>query len=513
MSSAKEIRLQQENAGLRDQVKELQEQVGKLTADLEKAEQRAERAEKARKGVGQQYKRLQKCVVKMLLLAVVGANVLAFKSARKLTSWCSFEVVGTGKSGSARRGMAVDPKTGKLVRTVVKVVDVSGAVDMDQGFCGLGSAMEPCITTFAAAALAKARAGCKWLAPAGAAGDAKGALLDLVMSMELKTLPVFTTETEDKLLQHLDQKYPRPAGGFSCDLDELLWVQERDAAAEQFLQRKGSRKEVCLVMVMREAEGGSLEQHVRKAGKGLNCRPGGALSSGMFMFLALVLCRQLAVLHDAGILLRDLKTGNVLLFGGLPKLADLDLSLSCAVLTWLQKWGFAGPNTTITTWVGTPGYVVEGVAEHKDMVAELVDLGKDQPGFEELAAADDFGLASTLLDLLTGTPRWSLVAEGSDNSLLQGSNTDACRHVPSELLVHIGDTCFLAREQLPQDVRVSLENVLRRGAPARERRAGLRQLSLALEGAMKERADLLGVTEAVHLSAQQSKLRDYINSS
>jgi hypothetical protein len=517
------------NEGLLDENQKLRDQVGELQAGLKEAEERAVKEEankvcyrnyvqEAGKNAAAVRKQLQKG---MLPLAVLGANVLALKSTLEQSSWCSFEVVGGGKNGAVRGGMSVDPTSSEIVRTVMKVVDTSRIMDWKTGvFSGLGSAMEPCITTLAAASLASGRAAYEWLAPAGAAGDAKGALLDLVMSMEVRTLPD-GNEEEEKLQQHLDQLLPRPPHGFTSSSDEQQWVRERDAAAEQFMEQNGCQTKDFLCMVMREADGGALDQHVLKDSKALHCSTGGVLSFSGFLFLAHLMCLQLAVLHSVGILLRDVKTGNVLLSGGLPFLADLDISICCAVLTWLQKRGLAGPNAIIAPWGGTPGYVVEWVAKSKGKLVRMVDLAQRNQAFQEMVAGDIFGLGSTLLDLLTGKPRYNLVggeefttvSSSRKNVLLEGALIKECRKVPPVIQVYNPTTGCMQEEQLPQDLSDSLSNILRYGATAGERRAALPQLMAALEGAMGQREKLLGMTRAQFMQAQQQELMGYINSS
>jgi serine/threonine protein kinase len=372
----------------------------------------------------QDFEKAKQCWDQMLPLAVAGANVLAFKGQGGTASWCSFEVVGHGKCSPVRRGMMLDPAgSKKMIKVVFKPVDTLGAADLERGFVSLGSCMEPCMTAIGAAAIAQAKAALSMVGeegvPAAAAAVAAlsgalggGDLLSLVNGLHLMLLPLLNTMSEKALLGYLDTIVPRPTSGFQSDEDELSWVQQRDSAAQQWMAQGNCRGQQTLVMVMPLAEGGSLNNHVAKSDRGFHCSANGALSLDNVLYVFWYLATQLLKIKQRGLMVRDIKTPNVLVSGGLPQLADFDLAVCGPLISWALKHGFATLGTKVSIWCGTRGYVAKDIVQDLKAAltaAELADAGG--PGAEQLAGADVYGLCSTFLDILTGVLRKSLLSK------------------------------------------------------------------------------------------------------
>lgn len=138
----------------------------------------------------------------------------------------------------------------------------------------------------------------------------------------------------------------------------------------------------CCYAVMELVRGPSLEQWRMR-------RPQGIATEAEALEVCIAVARGLAVVHEAGIVHRDVKPGNVLLppaRDGEPdlssaKLADLGLARSDA-----EAWTAL---TAAGATMGTPGYLAP------EQVTAARTAGKP---------ADVFGLGATLYALLTGRP-------------------------------------------------------------------------------------------------------------
>jgi hypothetical protein len=482
----------------------------------------------------QSWLKAKACVDQMRPLAVAGANVLAFKGQGAQKIWCSYEEVGHGRCGSVRRGMMMDPSgTGKILQVVFKVVDVTWATDLGKGwFSGLGPGMEPCLTTIAAAAIAKAKAVTIGAAAAVPGALGGGDLLGLVNGLHLMLLPPIHSMSEEALLEFLDQNFARPPFGFRSEQEELSWVQQRDSEAERWMKEKEDRGEQTLVIVMPLAEGGSLLQHVAKPGRGFHCSAGGVLTLDNALFLFNFLATQLMCLRELGMLVRDIKTANVLVAMGLPLLADFDSGVCGPIISWLLKHGLAPPDSKISMHCGTRGYVAKHVAGSKRQALTAAELEvADGQWVKKLARGDVFGLGMIFLDILTGVLRrslvtWPLLSSQVPTVLQAARQPEVEQRVPANPLILTGgeyENCTLVPErvsvmvdphtpllvgsqQLPEGLRAALMRGIKSRASAAERLEGLLN---AVGKEVDQRAARLGLSSLEFMQLQQQQVQAY----
>ena len=492
--------LQQVNEGLQEANERLEQHDKVLKQQNMLLMNRLAEQGKAARETSTSNSQLQALVEQMVSLAVVGACVLSFKHAEGCRTVCSYENVGRGKGGPVRKGMYLDPKYNKPVDVVVKVVDVSTAANKEQGFSIVGSQSEAVLTTVADSLRNNGGTG----AAAGGGGALGGGdVRALVHCQELKWMPI--NDTEDQQLQEILNFEVPGREEFETELD---WFEARDALAKVYLEGGVVKGKLVLVLVLPLADGGSMEAHVAKPFGGLNCSYTGALGLDTFLFLALYLAKQLSSYLGKGLFCRDIKSANILMSAGLPWLADLDMGLCKGVVEWAFSTGYYAKGFLIGTCCGTVGYAVESVALLGGLTAAKV--AHCTLASLKLKGADVGALCFTLLDLLTGKIRYTLVKETTGNDLLDGANCPDCKFVPGCILSLISGTPLLAAKALPEKVIECLKKGVSNGVSDEERAACLEQLIVALEEALEQRAGKEGVSKEAFMSLQRQQLQHYL---
>lgn len=128
-------------------------------------------------------------------------------------------------------------------------------------------------------------------------------------------------------------------------------------------------------VLMERVEGRSLHAQLRLAG---------ALAPRVVCSLGAVLARALAAAHDAGLVHRDVKPGNLMISAAAPGLRVLDFGLAGAAL---MRGGL----------LGTPAYVAP------EQIADASSAGP---------AADVYSAGATLFEACTGRPPFSATSTG-----------------------------------------------------------------------------------------------------
>jgi serine/threonine-protein kinase len=144
--------------------------------------------------------------------------------------------------------------------------------------------------------------------------------------------------------------------------------------------------------------------------------------------MAVSVCNALQVAHDAGIVHRDIKPGNILLSRGEPLVADFGIALAV---------GSGGGRLTETGLsVGTPYYMSPEQATGDQSIGPTADI---------------YALACVLYEMLVGEPPYlGNTAQAVLGKIIQGvpvSATEARRTVPS----HVDAAIRKALERLPAD--------------------------------------------------------------
>ena len=449
-------------------------------------------------------------VGQMTPLAIVGATTLSFKQAEVGETFSSYEIVGVGKGGSVYKSLYLDHKSNKAVPAAVKRVDDSEAWDMENGFIARGSHLEAVFTTLAAGACNDMPAALRFAGSSAAAGGSGllggGDCQGLVSSQELKLLPR-NAKVGRQLQKYLNLKKARPAS-FESEKQELEWYKERDALAQGWLLRGNFRGEQRLVLVLPLAEGGSLDSHVAKKYGGFNCSLYGALKLEQFLFVAYYLAVQLRSFLNKGLCCRDIKSANLLVSNGLPRLADLDLGLCICIMRWALKTGYAAKDSSIGKWCGTPGYAIRKVAALMQATFTADEVANSAVTFATLAGADVGALFFTLLDILTGLLRCSQVdcSSPTNNCLLDGANSKACKFFPTSIKSILS---LMDAKVLPAKVAECLQKGVRDGLPSCVRWACLEELIKALEEAMKQQAGERGISKEEFYKLQHQQLKEY----
>jgi hypothetical protein len=479
--------------------------------------------------------KLQAHIDKLKRLAAAACNVMAHNRGLSKTGCrvhCSYEVLSGGRCGSVRKVVFSEEVTNgdgtvsvSYREAVVKVVDVSAMAVAHEPLNVLGAVMEPCHTAMAAAAFAELKRDQPWTAAKSTAAAAPGALdagdlAGLVNSMELMFMPRKGDEAfEQALQQHLNSMAPRPNRKLTAR-EEFLFCAKRDALArvyqEQHLKEGGKGCELCLVMVQLLATQGSLEDNVLENDFHCDADCYGALRMDQWLFLMRVTFLQLDSLHKRNLTHRDIKSANVLLHDGMPRLADFDCAMSQVTLQWALDTGVADKTTLTSMWGGSPGYVVREVATRMgDGVSldTLLTMHFARGGAEVLLmkGADAGGLMRTALDVWEGQCRWEL-AGGRDsdaNCLLKGATSKRCRWLrPSEdRYATYAEVLASYNEVIPPELYCVMKTLLKRKAASGERSACMPQLLNALTEACQERAAGLGVSEDEYLLLQGEILR------
>ena len=479
-------------------------------------------------------------IEKLRPLAGAGINVLAFarstsKIGRRL--FCSHEMIFGGKCGGVRKAVFLEEvidHLGKPVArphlAVVKVVDLSGVVvDNVPGINVLDSASEPLHTALGSISFADFLRANSWAA--GGAGATPGPLDGTTMTNFVNTLGLVLLpcdqQLQDELQAYLDLKKPRSLDKMNIH-GEYKFAVERDELARQFqlerLQQGGNGSKWCLVMVQPLADQGSLEQHVLKEIGGFHCNPasGGVLDVDQYLYIFRHLLTQLAYSHQHGLIHRDNKPGNILMYGGTPKAGDWDLASSKGSAVWAVEGGLATLDTRKSMWCRANGYVVLEVAVLQEFACTLRDVLEQYPDeksrtgalFELQGGADLGAIVRTMLDVWTGRCRWSLVGSNSKNELLEGAISMHCRQLPQALASTSADAVIpiipAVVSVIPTMVYNAMLKVLRPKSNPGERYACFPMLLQAVVEACQERAVALRLgSEAEYLVRQRERVEGY----
>ncbi|MGE0713395.1 MAG: serine/threonine-protein kinase [Planctomycetota bacterium] len=183
-------------------------------------------------------------------------------------------------------------------------------------------------------------------------------------------------------------------------------------------------------LTMELVAGGDLKQRLR----------GGALEPGAAAELALGIARGLAHMHEAGVLHRDLKPGNVLLDeGGAPKLVDFGLARFDGATTLTQSG----------TVMGTPLYMApEQALGYRSEIGPPTDV---------------YALGAILYELLTGLPPFTGASSSEVivNALSLEAESPASRR--PEVPLELSDLCLslLAKDPLERPTAAAAAEALR----------------------------------------------------